>query len=95
MNVPEEFRRLALHMHQDIELLVHSDDELFAYLARVPKGRGRKIVTDFIDKLLASELTHDELADIWTKAGADWYLRDNSARPFLERLREAIVSSDS
>jgi hypothetical protein len=92
MKVPEPFRQMALLMHQDVYLEVHSEDDLFEYLANIPQGSDRKVVVDFVDKLLASDLTHDELADIWAKAGADWILQNNSARPFFKRLREEIVS---
>lgn len=93
VKVPEEFRQMAHHMHQDIFLNASSEAELFAYLARVPEGRGRKSVVDFIDGLLASDLSHDELAEICANAGADWVLQGNTARKFLKRLRNETITS--
>ena len=90
MNVPDAFSRMARHMHADVELVVRSDDELPACLARSLTAREKSIASGFIEQLLAAGLSDEDLVKIWSETGSDCYLRKGYAELFYRKLLEAL-----
>ncbi|WP_157188143.1 hypothetical protein [Nitratireductor pacificus] len=90
MNVPSAFSRMARHMHADVELVVRSDDELTAYLARSLTAQEKNIVSGFIERLLAAGLNDEGLVKIWSETGSDCYLRKGYAELFYRDLLAAL-----
>lgn len=90
MSVPDAFTRMARHMHADVELVVRSDDELPAYLARSLTAQEKEIASGFIERLLADGLYDEDLVKIWSETGSDCYLRKGYAELFYRELLEAL-----
>ncbi len=90
MNVPDAFSRMARHMHADVELVVRSDDELPAYLARSLTAQEKEIAAGFIEQLLAAGLSDEDLVKIWSETGSDCYLRKGHTELFYRELLEAL-----
>lgn len=77
---------MALLMHQDIDLVAPTEEELFPYLAGGLTEDERATVIHFVEELLAADLSGNQLADIWSDAGADWILPDKQAPLFFSYL---------
>jgi hypothetical protein len=90
MQVPKEFREVAVRMHQDIDLVLQPGDDLIDYLGRsTPPNRGA--VVSFIDELLSSDLSGEELIDVWIKAGADCSVGPDEIASFFQMLRSKLL----
>ncbi|GLS32915.1 hypothetical protein GCM10007937_46250 [Mesorhizobium albiziae] len=50
----------------------------------------REAAARFIDTLLSSNLSKEELTAIWAKAGSDWCVSEPQVVSFLEQLRDAL-----
>lgn len=90
MNIPEEFRQMALLMHQDVFEEVKNHEELIVYLAEIPPKDKKDEIIRFIDELLASNMSGQELSEFWANAGADWIIHENGARKFFVALQQEL-----
>lgn len=94
MQIPREFHDLAVRMHQDIDLVLSLETEgiqgLIEYLVEGTGERQRQGAAAFIDLLLSSKLTNQELVTAWIEAGADCSVEKGHIVPFLEQLRDRL-----
>jgi hypothetical protein len=93
MEIPQQFRDIAIQMHQDIDLVLPAETDRHSFVAYLVRGAAepqRQVAAQFIDTLLSSGLSQQELVAIWAKAGADWYLSESDIKQFLEQLRDAL-----
>jgi hypothetical protein len=94
MQIPREFRDIALHMHQDVDLVLSFETEgthgLIEYLIEGADERQRQVAAEFIDLLLSSKRTNEELVTTWIGAGADCSVDEGDIVPFLEQLRDRL-----
>jgi hypothetical protein len=93
MDTPKQFRNIARRMHQGIDRLFPADvstDDLMRYLVSDTPRPEREAVARFIDTLLSSNLSKEELTAIWAKAGSDWCVSEPHVASFLEQLRDAL-----
>lgn len=94
MKFPREFRDLAVHMHQDIDRILSLETEgtrgLIEYLVEDVGELQRQAAAEFIDLLLSTKLTNDELVTTWVEAGADGSVDEDHIVPFLEQLRDRL-----
>ncbi|UUP18910.1 hypothetical protein [Nitratireductor thuwali] len=92
MKIPDAFRRMARHMHADVDLVVRSEDELPDYLAGALTPHEQAMASRFVEELLAADPSDAELAEIWSKTGSDCYIHNGYARRFYTDLLEALRS---
>lgn len=92
MAIPNEFRRLASMMHQDIDLFISMKDEMevVRYLAGSLRKGDADSVRRFLEELLLSERSNDDLTAIWAEAGSDWHVSGNGIRRLLSMLRDHL-----
>lgn len=88
MDSPKEFQNLVQRMHQDVDMLVSSDDELVAYLVRGLSADGREVVRRFLTDFLARNPTSTEALALLDTANSDWFLRKDRIIPFLSAIRD-------
>jgi hypothetical protein len=90
MKIPQEFKHLALRMHTDIDLVLPPDGDPFDYLLRGVTLPERPIAAEFIDALLASNLSDEELVTAWIDAGAAVAACEDDIVSFLRELRDRL-----
>jgi len=91
-DIPDEFRRLACLMHQDIDRVVSMEDEmeLVRYLAGGLRKDEARSTADVLDKLLSSGRNDGNLASLWIKAGSEWRVSPKGIRRLLTTLRDYL-----
>lgn len=95
MEIPLEFKNMALRMHQDLPEFISmtSENEIAEYLAGGVGVEERGPIVIFLDRVLASDLEPDDLARMWVEAGADWFVSSKGIIRFLTMLRDELKSS--
>lgn len=95
MEIPVEFKKMALRMHQDLPEFISmtSESEIIEYLASGVEVDERGTVVSFLDRVLAADMNQDDLARMWVEAGADWYVSSKGIIRFLTMLRDELRSS--
>jgi hypothetical protein len=64
---------------------------LIDYLVRGVTAEQAKAAAGFIDSLLSSARSKQELVTIWADAGADWFFGKDDIVPFLRQLRDRLL----
>ncbi|MGP2491751.1 hypothetical protein ACTDI4_08975 [Mesorhizobium sp. PUT5] len=95
MEILPRLREMARMMHQDVPLFVSmaEESELIEYLVEGESAEDATATSDFIDSLLSSDLTDKDLADLWIKAGSDWFVSEPGIPRFLTLLRDRLRRS--
>lgn len=88
MKYPPEFRKMALYMFQDIDVVLEPDEDLFDYLIGSITEDERVVVKEFLTELLASDLDPKDMEVLWVEAGADWSV--SPMDKFLSEIRDRI-----
>ena len=71
MNVPEEFKRACGNLHQDIDLLAKTPDDLALIAINSLTDYEKKIVKIFLEKTIRDVNSEVSLKNIWRAAGSD------------------------
>ena len=89
MKMPTEFVLLVRWMHQDIDIDYSDGDELATAMIAGFTLEQRTVVRQFLDDLLAQELSAAELNEIWNVTKPDWGFTGDGVRGFLRKVRDA------
>ncbi|MCJ2015208.1 hypothetical protein [Methylobacterium sp. J-076] len=81
----DEFKQYGRMFIQDLYLLGDSFEEIIDRITKNYDGIKRAKLLNFIDKILESNLTHQELQRLWSATDSDIYFR--SAEGFKDFLR--------
>jgi len=92
VQIPPEFRDVALKMHQDMPHLLSMKDEgeIIDYLADGVSPSKSATAAEYVDGLLRSALTARELTTLWVEAGADFSVSVHGIVRFLTMLRDRL-----
>ena len=72
--VPQEFCRLALQMHQDIDIVLEPDEDVVEHLVQSVSSMDHAVIVEFIDELLRDKVDAEELSQLFADAGADFFI---------------------
>ena len=83
---PQIFIDLCRFFHQDIGVLYSSTEALINdFLASKDSSEAIKL-EQYLSYLAKSDLSHDELEKIWSDCGASFFLPEESAHEFFQKL---------
>jgi hypothetical protein len=89
IETPSEFKKLCRNLVQGLEFK-SADDLVLIALSGLEPGE-RAAIGSFLDKLLASEFTPDQLKDYWWSLPADIvFYEGEKVLVFLRLLRSAL-----
>ncbi|WP_185156865.1 contact-dependent growth inhibition system immunity protein [Methylobacterium symbioticum] len=87
MNI--DWREFCGRFHQDADILGDSWEEIVAFVVSYRSRENALKIRDFLDDLLARDLSDQELMDIWLESPADVYHIDKeSYRNFYTMIRD-------
>ena len=90
MDVPEEFKYLAMCFYQgSIEDHASLEDWINTRV-RILKNEQQKVVKVFLQVLLSKQGNDMELEAAWMSGGPAYFIADGGLRTFLTRIAEAI-----
>lgn len=95
MNIPDEFHRFCLYIHQESAYVYGPDpqDWIEGALAGM-SAEQRTTLRAYVDHLLSGPYTEQELQAIWSDTDAEMGFRDErSLRNFLGLIRDTIDRS--
>lgn len=100
MQIPEEFIKLCRWFHQDCDYGLDTDEHVIeeAILSANLSPAQRSVVKAYIDELVSSNYSDEQLERIWRKSGAGVsILTDQEGNPaaFLRMIRSAIEEFNS
>jgi hypothetical protein len=91
MKVPREFIDLTNRFYQGSLRDAATEQEWVRNAARYLKPDERRVIRDFLDKLLNGGYDEGELQNIWNNSRSDYYLTGKSgARDLLRLIRDEI-----
>ncbi len=95
MDHPEIWIRLCTHIHQDF-LVIYGDYESgISEFSAVEDFRDRIALTRHIRALVDSDLTEDQLLEMWDQSGAQIGPANGSMRAFLTMLLDLLEANKS
>jgi hypothetical protein len=90
MDTPREFHDFCRRFHQDVFLINPRLEDTIEAALKSFDGRQRKVLEEFVSSLLSSNISDAELIDLWSRAGADFYLR--GARHFFGEILNQLAT---
>jgi hypothetical protein len=94
LNIPEEFKIICINFQPYATDDYESEDKFIEFSVSELNSSQRIIASEFIDKIVDSELSEEELESLFRKAGS--YLRispeeDRWARNYLKRIQKFLT----
>lgn len=91
MKVPSEFNMLCGFFHQDVFLFYPKFEDAISESAHCLTKAERPIVRDFLQEVLASNLSDEEVEELWRQSPSHiGFSEPRGARDLLESLRDAL-----
>lgn len=96
MKVPDEFANFCIPFDPDIfeqdkDQYLPGED-VISFAVRQASDRQKRVVRDFIDKVLAASLSDRELANIWSEACYRvGFVNDGDYRRVFEKIRQRLT----
>jgi hypothetical protein len=93
MQIPEAFRYLATCFYSRGTQHLTAEEWVRSTVRSSLSGEQRKIVKEFLDGLLNSSVTDDDLQRMWQSLDSDyWFDSGSSVRAFFQMIRDASNS---
>jgi hypothetical protein len=93
MQIPEAFRYLATCFYSRGAQHLTAEEWVRSTVRSSLSREQRKVVTEFLDGVLNSSATDDDLQHIWERLDSDyWFDSGSSVRAFFRMIRDASGS---
>ena len=91
MQPSKEFKQFGRWFIQDLHLLGNTLEEVIDRIVKDYDECKRNNLRNFIDKILESKLTHQEMQRLWSATDSDIYFKTAEGfRDFLRRTRDRL-----
>jgi hypothetical protein len=95
MEIPEEFRKLCREFYQGVSELHPTKAKIIDAAIDVLTIEESAATIKYLDKLIASKLSEDELWRLWEQAGSTVRITDGTpgmSAKFLQLIKDALES---
>jgi hypothetical protein len=91
INIPSEFRYLVACFHQDSLEGAANEEQWIATAAEFLSGTKKQVVREFLEDVLAGDVSDAELRRIWESSDPDFLIPDEKElRGFLHLVRDKL-----
>ena len=91
MKTTPEFKKFSLHFFQDIDLVVGTEEELYAFVLGPFKGAERVRLRDFLDTVTQDSVSDEARQTLWWASAAEVAFSDGAdLRAVLKRARDRL-----